>query len=259
MFQEYSVELLSNWFGALRIFLIPWKEVHLSLSSYSRFVTFVGISTDYPDFWTLLVFLPIFLWCLKPFRCPRNYNAGLRLAARAFRFVELDGLEETETRRGRGDVAEGKNCYHCEAVEVRCSPSFLGRSCITPAKKNTPNWIRSASTYELPKDKYCFNRFQSAFQLVEATLHRNLSLICYKAADFEPALEHAEASLKAEPWNVKSKYRRALALCALKRFQEAQEDLKVGHVSQLLEKNKLMCDDVFVNSVINFHKTFKFL
>jgi len=94
---------------------------------------------------------------------------------------------------------------------------------------------------------------------VEATLHRNLSLICYKAADFEPALEHAEASLKAEPWNVKSKYRRALALCALNRFQEAQEDLKVGHVSALLEKNKLMCDDVFVSSVISFHKTLKLL
>ena len=74
---------------------------------------------------------------------------------------------------------------------------------------------------------------------MEATLHRNLSLICYKAADFEAALEHAEASLKAEPWNVKSKYRRALALCALNRFQEAQADLKVGHVSELLEKKQV--------------------
>lgn len=144
VFQEYSVELLSNWFCALRIFLLPWKEVHLSLSSYSRFVTFVGISTDYPDFehlWTPLEFLPIFLWCRKPFRCPRNYNAGLRLAARAFRFVELDGLEETETRRGRGDVAWEKLLPVCiRAVKrfgVRCSPSFLGRSCITPAKKTT--------------------------------------------------------------------------------------------------------------------------
>lgn len=62
--------------------------------------------------------------------------------------------------------------------------------------------------------------------MVEAALHRNCSLMSYRQADFQAALEHSEASLKAEPHNVKSKYRRGLALLALNRSEEAHKDLK---------------------------------
>eukprot|EP00435_Cladocopium_sp_Y103_P025920 s1311_g6.t1 len=100
----------------------------------------------------------------------RNYTAGLRCAARAARFVDLDALEET--------------------------------------------------------DRYCFERFQSALHMVEAVLHRNLSLTSHHQADFTAALEHAEESLRLEPQNVKSKYRRGLALWALGRSEEGRKDLK---------------------------------
>lgn len=62
--------------------------------------------------------------------------------------------------------------------------------------------------------------------MVEAVLHRNLSLTSHHQADFTAALEHAEESLRLEPQNVKSKYRRGLALWALDRSEEARKDLK---------------------------------
>ena len=76
------------------------------------------------------------------------------------------------------------------------------------------------------QDKYCFERFQSALRMVEAVLHRNLSLTSHHQADFTAAPEHAEESLRLEPQNVKSKYHRGLALWALDRSEEARTDLK---------------------------------
>ena len=60
--------------------------------------------------------------------------------------------------------------------------------------------------------------------MVEAALHRNVSLVAFQQGDFASALEHAEASIRAEPQNLKSKFRRATALHALGRLDEAAKE-----------------------------------
>ncbi|CAJ1449949.1 unnamed protein product, partial [Effrenium voratum] len=62
---------------------------------------------------------------------------------------------------------------------------------------------------------------------VEGALRRNLSLLAARRQNFEEALSHAEESLRLEPGNPKSRYRRAVALYNLGRGDEVEGDRKI--------------------------------
>ncbi|CAE7364884.1 FEM1A [Symbiodinium natans] len=75
-------------------------------------------------------------------------------------------------------------------------------------------------------DPFEHRDFETAAKLVEGALHRNLSLVTQQQGQFEAAVWHANASLEAEPGNLKSRYRRAAALMHLNRRGEAEADLR---------------------------------
>ncbi|CAE7780175.1 ANKRD50 [Symbiodinium sp. CCMP2592] len=84
-------------------------------------------------------------------------------------------------------------------------------------------------------DPFEYRDFLNASKLVEGVtevhigvgaLHRNLSLLMHQQGDYEASVRHADASLKAEPGHLKSKYRRAAALLHLRRYGEAEADLQ---------------------------------
>ena len=75
-------------------------------------------------------------------------------------------------------------------------------------------------------DRFSFEQYQRVSSLVEAALCRNASLTALRAGELALALEHAEAGVRAEPQSLKSKYRRAMALVALSRWEEAEKDFK---------------------------------
>ncbi|CAJ1381007.1 unnamed protein product, partial [Effrenium voratum] len=70
-------------------------------------------------------------------------------------------------------------------------------------------------------------RFNAAACAVEGALRRNLSLLAARRQNFEEALSHAEESLRLEPGNPKSRYRRAVALYNLGRGDEVEGDRKI--------------------------------
>ncbi|CAE7228385.1 ANKRD50, partial [Symbiodinium pilosum] len=76
------------------------------------------------------------------------------------------------------------------------------------------------------EDPFEHRDFQRTAKLVEGALHRNLSLTAQRQGNYTAALRHADASLLAEPGNLKSKYRRALALLHLNRESEADANLR---------------------------------
>ncbi|CAI4226683.1 unnamed protein product [Auanema sp. JU1783] len=83
---------------------------------------------------------------------------------------------------------------------------------------------------------------QEDLNILMSTIHSNLAVCYYKIGDYESVIRSADTSIMLDEYNTKALYRKAIALSALKEFDEAQKWLKRSldiDPSQLAVQNEL--------------------